>query len=686
LFVIHRELLKAKKHILHVLVVLILFMASAVHTNAISIPPQIHCIAVDSVGDVTLTWSISSSPNFVSYNIYSSLTKNGPYANSATVPTIGQNSVTITGLPANGQAVYFYMVTDTVGGSSPPIDTLKSIFLTVASSAGRAILLWNAMSTPNLPSSSGWYKVYREFPQYVWTLIDSTQSLSYIDTITICNATINYKVEIADNSGCTSVSNRGGNTFSNLIPPPQAVMDTLSVTSANGLHISWQKSTKNDVIGYVIYEFKGGWKAIDTVWGINNLSYYDTFLNPDSASIPICVAALDSCIHVGALSLQQNSLFLTEAPDSCLQENLLSWTPYVALLPGVLEYKVWISTNNGPFMLLGTTNATTTTFLQTGLNRVATYRYFVQVIDHGFPVATASSNLVFDTVKILHVPLFSYLQTATVVNNASVTVNAYVDNSAHCTDYTLERSNSLKGPYTTVGTATSTNKFISISDPSALPDQQSYFYKVTTQNQCGITVDSTQPGQTMFLTAMADASGRNTLTWNDYMQWWMGDSLYYIYRSEDNGPFTMVTTVPCTYAGVNVYKDDISKILTGEGIFSYYVTALEKHSAFPFIDTSTSNIAKAYQDPRVYIPTAFSPLGRNKLFIPVGVFVDVTGYDFAIFDRLGQLLFETQDPGSGWNGTYGGKVCMEGVYVYHLVYTSAKGEYFDQKGTVTLIK
>ena len=650
---------------------------------AISIPPQIHCIAVDSVGDVTLTWSVSNSPAFVSYNIYSSANKNGPYTNSATIPVIGQSSVTITGL---GSPEYFYIVTDTVGGSAPPVDTLESIHLTVAPSAGRAILLWNAMHTPNLPSSSGWYKVYREFPQYVWTLIDSTQSLSYIDTITICNATINYRVEIADNSGCTSVSNRSGSVFTNLIPPPAVIMDTVSVTSTNGLHISWQRSTKNNVTGYVIYKWNPGWTAIHTALGINTLSYYYIGANPDGGSVQICVAALDSCNHVGALSNPQNSLYLTEAPDTCLQENLLSWTPYINLLPGVLEYKVWVSVNNGPFTLLGTTNATTTSFLQTGLNRVATYRYYVQVIDHGFPVATASSNLVFDTVKILHVPLFSYLQTATVVNNASVTVNAYVDNSAHCTDYTLVRSNSIKGPYTTVGTTTSTSKFISIADPSALPDQQSYFYKVTTQNQCGITVDSTQPGETMFLTAMADASGINTLTWNDYTEWWMGDSLYYIYRSEDDGPFAMVGTVPCTYAGINVYKDNISKILTGEGIFSYYVTALEKHSGFPFIDTSTSNTAKAYQDPRVYIPNAFSPLGRNRLFIPVGVFVDVTGYDFAIFDRLGQLLFETQDPGSGWNGTYGGKVCMEGVYVYHLVYTSAKGEYFDQKGTVTLIK
>lgn len=662
-------------------------MASAITGYARNSSPLVHCLAVDSVGDVTVTWTIPADANaafFSNYTIYWSTSKTGPYA-AVVIPVMAQTTATINATGANGAPVYFYMLTDdSQNGYSAPLDTLSTIFLTATPVGGRAILTWNALHTPNIPTASGWYKIYREFPQYVWTLIDSTQNLLYIDTVRICQAFINYKIEESDASGCTSISNRSGNNFTNIIAPPIAVMDTLSVSPGNALYVSWNQSSYKDVIGYVIYEFKGGWKAIDTVWGLNDLS--DTILNanPDSASIPICVAALDSCGHVGPLSNQQNSLFLKDVPDSCTESNLLKWNKYVGLIPGVAEYKVWVSLNGGKFSLMSTT--TDTSFVQTGLRNVATYCYFVQVVDQGLPVATASSNVICYTVKIPPIPSWSYLQTATVVNNAGVQVNCYVDNSAHCTDYTLLRSNSFNGPYKAVANLTSPGVYISFSDPTANVDNQSYYYKVTTQNACGLTVDSTQVGQTIYLTALGDATGVNTLTWNDYIQWAKGDSIYYIYRAEDNGPFSLITTIPYTSAGTNVYKDDVSAIITGQGIFSYYITALEKPSWYPFLDTSMSNIAEAYQDPRVYIPSAFSPLGKNKIFIPIGVYVDVTGYDFQVFDRMGQLVFETQDQNVGWNGKYGGSVCMEGVYVYRLVYTSSKGEYFERKGTVTLIK
>ncbi|HTB31151.1 MAG TPA: gliding motility-associated C-terminal domain-containing protein, partial [Bacteroidia bacterium] len=110
-------------------------------------------------------------------------------------------------------------------------------------------------------------------------------------------------------------------------------------------------------------------------------------------------------------------------------------------------------------------------------------------------------------------------------------------------------------------------------------------------------------------------------------------------------------------------------------------------NVFGYSDTSISNTAKAYQDPTVYIPDAFNPKGVNQVFKPIGVFIDVQGYDFVILNRWGVVLFESNDPSIGWNGNgSGGKEEEEGVYVYLLTYTSSKGEYFQRKGTVTLLK
>jgi gliding motility-associated-like protein len=68
------------------------------------------------------------------------------------------------------------------------------------------------------------------------------------------------------------------------------------------------------------------------------------------------------------------------------------------------------------------------------------------------------------------------------------------------------------------------------------------------------------------------------------------------------------------------------------------------------------------------------------------VYVDFANYDFSIYNKWGEKIFETNNPAVGWDGTVGGKVAQEDAYMYLLIYTAGTGEYFEQKGTVTLIK
>ena len=229
---------------------------------------------------------------------------------------------------------------------------------------------------------------------------------------------------------------------------------------------------------------------------------------------------------------------------------------------------------------------------------------------------------------------------------------------------------------------------ISFLDKTANPNLRSYYYQIIVQDSCYHNMDTTNLGQTMYLTAVGTPNGINTLTWNDYRSWYTGPREYDIYRSVDGINYSQLTIVPYQNNGINTFADNIKNVTQGQGTFYYYIKAIEDTpSYYQFIDTSYSNIARAYQDPTVYIPDAFSPRGINKVFIPVGVFIDVSGYDLIILNRWGIVMFESNDPTVGWNGTAkSGKVEEEGVYVYLLTYTSSRGEYFQRKGTVTLLK
>jgi gliding motility-associated-like protein len=91
----------------------------------------------------------------------------------------------------------------------------------------------------------------------------------------------------------------------------------------------------------------------------------------------------------------------------------------------------------------------------------------------------------------------------------------------------------------------------------------------------------------------------------------------------------------------------------------------------------------------IYYPNVFSPNnnGMNEVFKPGGFGVESSAtFYLAIYNRWGELLFETLDPSVGWDGTFMGVDAQECVYVYYSKVTLLNGEKKEYKGTVTLLR
>lgn len=92
-------------------------------------------------------------------------------------------------------------------------------------------------------------------------------------------------------------------------------------------------------------------------------------------------------------------------------------------------------------------------------------------------------------------------------------------------------------------------------------------------------------------------------------------------------------------------------------------------------------------NPYVYIPNAFSPNGdgTNDLLkiMHEGVFnLD----DFRIYDRWGELVYQSNDLKKGWNGTIKNEPAPIGVYVYYIAGRGHNDKKVSMRGNVTLIK
>ncbi len=91
--------------------------------------------------------------------------------------------------------------------------------------------------------------------------------------------------------------------------------------------------------------------------------------------------------------------------------------------------------------------------------------------------------------------------------------------------------------------------------------------------------------------------------------------------------------------------------------------------------------------PELLIPTAFSPNGdgMNDLFRVLNK--DLDQLQFQVYNRWGELVFETSTPGEGWDGIYKGVEQEMGVYVWQCQYRlSGQAKNKQAKGNMTLVR
>lgn len=90
----------------------------------------------------------------------------------------------------------------------------------------------------------------------------------------------------------------------------------------------------------------------------------------------------------------------------------------------------------------------------------------------------------------------------------------------------------------------------------------------------------------------------------------------------------------------------------------------------------------------IYIPSSFTPNydGTNDTWYPIGEGWETI--EVTIFNRWGELIFESNDLEGSWDGTYMGnpEVVQNDVYVYHILWKGVRSPIQSFYGRVTLIK
>jgi gliding motility-associated-like protein len=121
------------------------------------------------------------------------------------------------------------------------------------------------------------------------------------------------------------------------------------------------------------------------------------------------------------------------------------------------------------------------------------------------------------------------------------------------------------------------------------------------------------------------------------------------------------------------------------GIHTIEVSTVSPAGCGPVFQTYEVNLLEC-DNSSLYAPNAFTPDGDqyNNVWLPIGY--NFSDLHFMIFNRWGELIFESQNPTIGWDGTYKGTLCKSDVYVYKIAWKAASGKRCYETGHVTLLR
>jgi gliding motility-associated-like protein len=664
--------------------------------------PSLRCLYVKDDNSVSLYFvPPTDSTNFLYYSVYWANNYTGPFTEFAT----GMSTCNTDCFDGLDPIVhnYYFIRSNFSGGIQYNSDTLAVMHSTISNPGdGTAIITWTPDPYNPLPSTSDQYfTVYKKTPydfDFMFAgIIAANNQHTFKDTIMVCNDEIKYRVQIQNQmstagSKCRNSSTVSSGIYQNTIAPLIPTLTKVTVDeNTNLINLEWLSSSNTDVNSYVIFHSGtpiGTWQPIDTVWGRLNTTWADN-LNLPNLTNNYRISARDSCGLASAMTINyQSNMLLTSNIDFCHYNVTLSWTPYVNMTNGLNHYEVLMSINGGGYSVVESNlSSSSTGYVYNGLINNNNYSFIVQAVNGTLKCNSTKANFAF-IVEERHD--FAYVASISVLENKNLIITVNTNGEQDIFDYfELYRAEETPTNFTKIAEipfqATGSYTY---NDLNLQVTKKTYYYRVLLYSDCLPAPVMSNTANSILLIGSGDAAHRNTLQWynfDDNSPLTINPNAFIQRKMETDGDFVeMVSNI--VWSAYNTYVDDVSELQHFGSDFKYKVGINQTTNEYGYCPASFSNEITLKQKPTIWIPNAFRPIGsQNKVFKPINSFISAETYRFVIYNRYGQIVFQTTDPNEGWEGRLSsGDYAPAGVYVYKIEFIDNSDEPFVTNGTVTL--
>ena len=134
-------------------------------------------------------------------------------------------------------------------------------------------------------------------------------------------------------------------------------------------------------------------------------------------------------------------------------------------------------------------------------------------------------------------------------------------------------------------------------------------------------------------------------------------------------------------------SDELTYTFSNEGTYNIII---QRSNGPCYMEETLQVIVTECPGTIYWVPNCFTPDGdeSNQLFGPVMTEgYDINGFEFLVFNRWGNVVWESNDPNGRWDGSYNGKKCTDGVYIWRLQFNvfDNDSKILDQ-GYLTIIR
>ncbi|TKT93852.1 gliding motility-associated C-terminal domain-containing protein [Dyadobacter frigoris] len=214
------------------------------------------------------------------------------------------------------------------------------------------------------------------------------------------------------------------------------------------------------------------------------------------------------------------------------------------------------------------------------------------------------------------------------------------------------------------------NQQTEFEDKTVNTGVKSYCYRFSYENSCPLSSEFSDPVCSILL-----QQSPTDISWTNDSPFSQGIESYSVIQNESNIGTTDTPVGLINSRPLNLDKQTKSS-------YSFQIVAHSKTGNL----LSFSNIVNYTQEFVLFVPDAFTPNSDNinERFEVKGLFVNT--FKMSIFNRWGEVVFQTNDINNSWDGIINGDKAPAGSYVYKAEITDSSDKSFSKSGAFLLIR